>query len=71
VTWLARSAVPVPWQRGHTGSVAKKVQAGGTDDVCEWWLVSTLADDRDIIIDRHQFNSLFTRTTWVSRQQEC
>ena len=24
--------------------MTKKLEAGGTDDVCEWWLVSTLAD---------------------------
>ena len=45
-------------QRGHTGpkgstvvhrcistcSVTEELKAGGTDDVCEWWLVSTPAD---------------------------
>ena len=49
--------VPVPWQRGHRGhkwsingstcalcSVTEELKADGMDDVCEWWLVSTLAD---------------------------
>jgi len=56
--WSARLAVPVPWQRGHRGpggstvvyrwigtcSVTEEVKAGGTDDVCEWWLISTSTD---------------------------
>jgi len=25
-------------------TVTKELKAGGTDDVCEWWLISTLAD---------------------------
>ena len=51
VMWSAQSAVPVPWQRGHTGpkdltivhgwigkcSVTKELKAGGTDDV---WVVA-------------------------------
>ena len=54
----ARSAIPVPLQRGHTGpkgstavhrwigtcNVTEELKAGDTDDVCEWWLVSTSAD---------------------------
>jgi len=58
VAWSAWSAVPVPWQRDHTGpkgstvvhgwigasSAAKELQTSGTDDVCEWWLVSASAD---------------------------
>jgi len=46
--WSARSADPVPWQRGHTGpkvsavvhrwigtcNVTKELKSGGTDDVC-------------------------------------
>jgi len=58
VTRSARSAVPVPWQRVHTGSRGSTVvhrwigtcsateehEAGDTDDVCDWWLVSTSAD---------------------------
>ena len=54
----ARQAVLVPWQRRHSGpeastvvhkwistcSVTEELKAGGTDDVCEWWLVSTSAD---------------------------
>jgi len=52
---LDDSAIPVPWQRGHTGpegsivvhrwigtcSVTEELKAGGTDDVCELFLVST------------------------------
>jgi len=54
----ARSAVPVLWQMSHTCSkgsivirrwtgtcsVTKGFKAGGTGDVCEWWLNSTSAD---------------------------
>ena len=50
MTRSARSVVPFPWQRGHTGpkgstvvhrwigtcSVAEELKASGTDDVCEW-----------------------------------
>ena len=57
VTWSARSAVPVPWRRRHTGpdgstvvyrwigtcSVTEERKAGGMD-VCKWWLISTSAD---------------------------
>ena len=58
MTRSARSAVPVPGQRLHTGpkgstvvdrwigtcSVTEELETAGTDDVCEWWLVSTSAD---------------------------
>ena len=62
MTRSARSAVPFPYQRGHTGpkgstvvhrwigtcNVTEELKAGGRpmDDVCEWWLVSTPADHR-------------------------
>jgi len=60
VTRSARSAVPVlgigatqytrpkgstvvhEWN--GTSIVSKELKAGGTDDVCEWWLVITSAD---------------------------
>jgi len=58
VTRSARSTAPVPCQRGHTGpngstlvhgwigtcNVTAKLEAGGTNGVCEWWLVSMSAD---------------------------
>ena len=54
MTRSARSAVPVPWQRSHTGpdgstvvhrwidtcNVIEELKARGADDVCEWWLLA-------------------------------